>query len=122
MQTNFATSQDDAQPKRGRPSDYSAEIAMAICVKISDGESLRGICADSEMPDRATVFRWLACHKEFLAWYTFAREAQMDELLYEAIEIADNCPLDRASIKCASLRINARMSELGRMAPRKYGR
>jgi hypothetical protein len=89
MQRNFATSNDHLQPKRGRPSDYSTEIAMAICVKISDGESLRAICANSEMPDRATAFRWLALHDEFRAWYTFAREAQMDELLYEAIEIAD---------------------------------
>jgi hypothetical protein len=40
------------QPKGGRPSDYCAEIAMTICDRLADGESLRAICADAEMPDK----------------------------------------------------------------------
>jgi hypothetical protein len=30
-----------------------------------DGKSLRRICSDAGIPSWATVFRWIACHKEF---------------------------------------------------------
>jgi hypothetical protein len=70
MPHNFATSADHSQPKRSRPSGYTPEIAMTICELIGDGESLRSICAGTGMPDRATVFRWLASHPDFRAWYT----------------------------------------------------
>jgi Bacteriophage Sf6, terminase small subunit-like len=64
----------DDQPKRGRPSDYSAQVAMSICHRLVDGESLRAICGDARMPGRATVFRWIARHKEFRDRYTLARK------------------------------------------------
>ena len=51
----------DDQPKRGRPSDYSAQLAMSICDRLADGESLRAIC--SQDARQATVFRWIARHK-----------------------------------------------------------
>jgi hypothetical protein len=37
----IATMQTKDQPKRGRPSDYSAEIADTICDRLADGESLK---------------------------------------------------------------------------------
>jgi hypothetical protein len=58
------------QPKRGRRSDYSAEIADTICDRLAGGESLRAICADAGMPDRATVSRWLARYEEFRDLYS----------------------------------------------------
>jgi hypothetical protein len=60
--------------KRGRPSAYTPEIVDMICERLMDGESLRPICASAGMPDKATVFRWLACHKEFRGLYGWARE------------------------------------------------
>jgi hypothetical protein len=54
----------DDQPKRGRPSDYSAQLAMSICDQLADGESLRAIC--SQDARQATVFRWIARHKALL--------------------------------------------------------
>jgi hypothetical protein len=46
------------QRKRGRPSDYTDDIATAICDRLAKGESLRAICATEGMPDKATVLRW----------------------------------------------------------------
>jgi hypothetical protein len=126
------------QPKRGRPSNYSAEIAMTICERLADGESLRSICAGAGMPDKATVLRWIACHKEFRGQYELARQFQVEELMDEILEIADNCTGDRVkkigtdgrtvmvsnreNIKIARLRIYTRWQHVARMTPKKYGR
>jgi hypothetical protein len=83
----------DDQPPRGRRSNhavYSAEVARTICDRLFDGQSLRAICSDAGMPGRATVFRWIARHKEFRDWYTLARQFQAEDLVDEMIEIADD--------------------------------
>jgi hypothetical protein len=33
----------DDQPKRGRPSDYSFQVAISICARLAEGKSLRAI-------------------------------------------------------------------------------
>jgi hypothetical protein len=125
------------QPKRGRPSDYSAEIADTICNRLAGGESLRAICADAGMPNRATISRWLAHYEEFRDQYAFAREWQADCLADEILEIArDNrgdyvekrLPdgkvvrvVDHENIARSRLRINILKWIAARMAPRKYG-
>jgi Lanthionine synthetase C-like protein len=76
--------------KRGRPSDYCAEIAMTICDRLAEGKSLRAICTDAGMPDKATVLRWIGRHKGFRDQYAWAREAQADDLSEECLEIADD--------------------------------
>lgn len=78
----------------GRPSDYSRQIADIICEKLADGQSLRAICSDVDMPNRATVFRWLADHVEFSDQYARAREAQAEALVEESFEIADDASND----------------------------
>lgn len=111
--------QTDDQPKRGRPSDYTVEIAETICGRLACGESLRSICADAGMPGRATVFRWLACHKEFRDQYLWARNIQVDYICYEIIDIADDV-VDPRALPHARLRIDARKRHLARMTLRKY--
>ena len=53
-------------------------------------QSLRAICSDAGMPGRATVFRWIARHKEFRDRYTLARQFQARDLADEILEIADD--------------------------------
>ena len=48
-----------AKRKRGRPSRYTSELAAVICERLAEGETLRSICRDDKMPDKATVLRWL---------------------------------------------------------------
>jgi hypothetical protein len=126
------------QPKRGRPSAYTSEIAETICERLMDGESLRAICASAGMPDKATVFRWIACHKEFRGLYGWAHEFQAENILADVIEIADgkadDCvekigtsgrtamDLGREILNRRRLRINARFWQVARLAPKKYGR
>ena len=131
------TMQTKNQPKRGRPSDYSAEIADTICDRLAGGESLRSICGDAGMPDRATVSRWLARYEEFRDLYEFAREWQAERLVDEILEVACDSSgdyvekrlpdgkvvrvVDHENIALSLIRINALKWMVARMAPRKYG-
>jgi hypothetical protein len=133
----IATMQTKDQRKRGRPSDYSAEIADTICDRLTDGESLRAICADAGMPHKATVSRWLARYEEFRDQYARAREWQAMCSADEILEIADDSSgdwvekllpdgkvvlvVDPENIARSRLRIKARKWQMARMTPRKYG-
>lgn len=44
----------------GRPSTFTDEIFDTICERLENGEVLKAICKDDEMPDRSTVLRWIA--------------------------------------------------------------
>ena len=114
-----STMQSENQPKRGRPSNYTAEVAEAVIERLMYGESLRAICADAGMPGRATVFRWIACHKEFRDQYQWARNIQADYIYDEIIDIADEV-VDPRTVPHARLMINTRLRQLARMTPRKY--
>lgn len=59
----------------GRPTDYTPEIAEAVCSWISGGQSLRAFCRQPETPDVTTVCRWIVRHEEFRQQYAQAREA-----------------------------------------------
>ena len=77
----------------GRPSDFTQELADVICERIADGESLRAICTDDNMPSTSTVCRWLAKDREFQEQYAHARELQADALFDDCLAIADGTTL-----------------------------
>jgi hypothetical protein len=109
-----------------RPSDFSPELATTICVELSSGQSLRSICDEDGMPDKATVFRWLAANETFRDQYARAREAQADSMLEDIFEIADQYDnlkekLDVEHIQRAKLRIDTRKWAMSKMSPKKYG-
>src|ERR1019366_3924238 len=115
----------------------SAADSEPSAIKALERESLRAICADAGMPDRATVSRWLARYEEFHDLYGFARECQAECLVDEILEIARDSSrdyvkkvgvdgkvtwvVDREHIARCGLRISALKWTAARMAPRKYG-
>lgn len=101
----------------GRASEYTQETADSICEQIADGRSLRSICADVGMPDKATVFRWLAAHETFRDQYARARESQADSLFDDILEIADTAE----DAQLARLRVDARKWMAGKLKPKVYG-
>lgn len=117
----------------GRPSEYAQAIADEICERIADGESLRKICADENLPCKSTVFKWLSGVQSFADQYTRAREAQADTMADEIIEISDdgfndtyvdengNRRTDQDVIGRSRLRVDARKWLASKMAPKKYG-
>ena len=121
--------------KKGRPSRYTPELAAKICARLAEGETLRAICRDTAMPDKATVLRWLADKKkaDFRDQYAHAREMQADALFDEALEIADDASgdwstdkdgkktLDHEHVQRSRLRVDTRKWAAGKLAPKRYG-
>ncbi|PCK86353.1 terminase small subunit protein [Rhizobium sophoriradicis] len=122
----------------GRPTKFTLSLADIICERIADGESLRSICRDEAMPDKATVFRWLASDDDFATKYVRAREAQADALVDEMIDIADDGANDwmekhnaagettgwqenGEALRRSQLRISTRQWIAEKLKPKKYG-
>ena len=131
------TAQDSAtKPTRRRRHEYSPEIADLICDRIAGGASLRQICQDANMPARSTIFGWLDEHEEFARSYTLARQIQIEDLMDEILEIADDSSndwIDREgpdgkkyrvfnpdSIRQSKLRIGARKWLISKLMPKRY--
>lgn len=127
-------------PKPGRPSTYSEEVVTAILARLMTGQSLRQICRDEQMPERSTVYEWLAKdeHKSFADRYARAREIQADETFEEMAEIADDGSNDWMELKNADgenigwkmngesvqrskIRLDERKWRLSKMLPKRYG-
>ena len=102
----------------GRPSEFSPEVANAICERLIEGESLRRICRDDGMPSASTVCRWLGQNEEFQQQYAHARDAQADTLADEILDIVDD---KQADPQRARLQMDARKWLSGKMAPKRYG-
>lgn len=101
-----------------RPLEFNEAVADAICERLADGESLRSICRDDEMPAKSTVFKWLGLVPAFADQYARARETQADSLADDIIDIADNKALEPNDKR---VRIDARKWLAGKLRPKAYG-
>jgi hypothetical protein len=76
------------------------------------------ICGDDGMPNRASVYRWLADRADFAARVDRAREAAADHSVSKARAIAEKCTSETANAD--RVKINHYQWEATRMAPKKY--
>jgi hypothetical protein len=102
-----------------RPSSFSQQMADDICRRLADGESLRQICRDDHMPDRATVFRWLDANEGFATEYARARERQGDHMDDLILEAAEACTSENA--QAVRVKILAYQWRASKLRPRVYG-
>lgn len=121
--------------KRGRPTDYTPELAKEICTAIaSSSKGLGRLCKDNpNWPNQDTIFTWLKIHSEFSEQYARAKRLQIEVLVDEIIEIADDSSQDNiinqqgqiicnnATINRARLRIDTRKWIASKLAPKIYG-
>ena len=105
----------------GRPTTYTPEIALEICARIQEGQTLNQVCRDPDMPGNRTIYDWLTIHPEFSQMYARAKEDQADTYADEIIEIADQSQGGKmADVQSASLRVDARKWVAAKLKPRKY--
>src|SRR5574343_626122 len=122
----------------GRPSDYSQDLADIICARLAEGESLRTVCKDDDMPCKTTVFMWMRTNAEFLNQYTRAKEESADALIEDILDIADDgtndwmekrnaegenigWSLNGEHVNRSRLRVDARKWIAEKLKPKKYG-
>jgi hypothetical protein len=103
-----------------------------MCQRLAEGESLRRMCSAEDMPNKATVLRWLALYDEFREQYARARELQTELMAEEILEIADDSSGDSLVtqqgtrpnaewIARSKLRVDSRKWLMSKLAPKKYG-
>lgn len=123
----------------GRPSIYTKDIADKICQRISEGESVRTIVKDPEMPSSSSIFRWLLDEdkKEFWEQYEKARNIQAELMFEELLDIADDGSNDWVqregkdeeewwvqngeAMSRSRLRVDTRKWYLSKVLPKKFG-
>jgi hypothetical protein len=97
---------------------YTPALADAICMRISEGESLRSVCRDPGMPTEGAVRAWARDNRDgFGARYRLARELQLEFWADQIVEIADEGdrdPRDR------QVRIDTRKWLMSKLAARRY--
>jgi hypothetical protein len=120
------------KPKKpnGRPTIFTEILAAKICQRIADGESIRAICSDSDMPSTTAIFRWIANGKYdgFRQLYESSMQIRLETLGDGLIELAD-APIERnaagaidsAAVQMRRLQIETRRWILSKLLPRKYG-
>lgn len=127
-----------AKLKTGRPTDYTEDLAEAICDAI--GSTARGLdylCAlNDAFPSARTVHRWLAANEAFRQIYLQARTRQADLIFDECLTIIDT-PLigiekttkpdgtvetrEGDMLGHRKLQVDTRMRMAGKLSPKKYG-
>lgn len=118
----------------GRWSEFDQAVADVICDRMAAGESLRAICREEGMPSESAVRTWAVKDVQgFHAQYTRAREAQMDALAEDILEISDDGSRDYRKdedgrevpdhdhIARSRLRVDTRKWLMSKIAPKRFG-
>lgn len=124
------------KPKIGRPTDYTQELADAICAELAMGKSLRTVCKGEDRPHISTIFNWFRTQPSFLEQYARAKQESSDAMADEVLDIADDGTNDYMTItkgnleynvedrevtNRSKLRVETRKWLMAKMKPKKYG-
>ena len=106
----------------GRPTKYTDKLAGQICIRLASGESLRRICSAPDMPDKATVLRWVvAPDHPFCDQYMIAREAAGYSHADNVTDIADELRFEEdADPQRLRVALMGYQWAAERMAPKKH--
>lgn len=127
--------------ERGPDPMINYELAEEICYRIASGESYSSISKDEGMPARWTLYRWIRKYEWFEKMYRQARTDQVDTLVDQIVDIADDATNDYVEkiiqqgpregqsvmvlndehVRRSQIRIAARQWIAERLNPRRYG-
>lgn len=114
-------------------SQWGQDTRNDILDKLSVGKSLREICSAEGMPSESLVRKWVTQDDDFGTQFARAREAGMEALGDEILQIADSQEGDiivsddgreivnHDAIQRAKLRVDTRKWIMSKIAPKKYG-
>lgn len=115
--------------KKGRPEIWDPLWADKICERLANGDSLRTVCKDPQMPGMTTVFKWLREHDEFAKQYARATEERAEAFAEDILVDAENAPnvvlgidkSDNARVNAVKIKIDTKKWLMAKMKPKKYG-
>lgn len=84
-----------AQKKQGRPTTYTKAIGKTICERVSNGETLKSVCRDLNIPFHA-VFKWIETNEIFGEAYRRSRQDMAVSLVEDMIEGVKGLENDKA--------------------------
>ncbi|PWY56057.1 hypothetical protein DGG96_08970 [Legionella qingyii] len=125
----------DLNKKVGRPTIYNQELVNLICERVATHEvGLKQLCSMyDDMPDKTTINKWRYKYPEFYTQYAQAKISQIETLVDEIIDIADDSTQDEIIneqgvrvcngefIARSRLRIDTRKWLAAKLIPRLYG-
>lgn len=114
------TAKKPPKKKMGRPTLWDEPLCEEICIRLAEGQSLRTIVLDPNMPAHATVYRWLSQDENFRDKYMRARDSSADADFEQLADIAADVlsgDLDPQAARVASDLIKW---IAGRKKPKKY--
>jgi hypothetical protein len=104
-----------------KPTYFSEELFDTICDRIADGESLRGICREKEMPSTTAFMRWVANDASLVERYTRARTVSGDADADDMKDIAMRVVAGEIEPNAGRVAIDALKWSAGKRRPMKYG-
>ncbi len=96
-------------------------VAARIFERLANGESLRAICRDPNMPRRMTVLGWIERDAAFATAYSRARDHQADALDDEVAEVMSEVKAGRMDPAAARVWLSGAQWRASKLAPRRYG-
>ena len=112
---------------------FDPETFEDILARVAEGETLRSVSRDPEMPSFSTIHRWINSDAEDASerWnqYARARNIGLDSMAEETLEIADDSDRDfddegrynGEAVQRSRLRCDQRRWHLSKLRPDKYG-
>lgn len=112
-----------AAKKDGRPTTYDDVRAVEILRRIQDGETLTAICADEDMPGRATVYWWMTKYPRFADAIARARANQGESWGEKAVDVAlaNHDPKDKVAEMRRRTAADTLLKAAGRRDPERWG-
>jgi hypothetical protein len=106
-------------PQRGRPTDYTPEMADHICRRVLEHGTLLEACeAHPELPASTTVYTWLQAHPEFQEKYARTRDYVMEMWGDEIVRVANDASLEPNDRR---VKIDTKKWLMSKIAYRRYG-
>jgi hypothetical protein len=99
----------------------SPEIEETILSELMSGKSLVRICATDGMPDRVTVFRWMASDDEFATRCARARVIQADAIEDDMADIEERTLTGEINPAASRAVLASKQWRASKLSPKKYG-
>ena len=98
-------------------SKYTTAKGKSICNLLAEGVSMKAACKKLKL-NYSTAYNWKQDNKEFKELSKRAREAGIDAIGDDCLEICDRTDLDPQDKR---IRIDTRLRLLGKWNPKKWG-